>query len=111
MKNSKERVFSLEDIKADNKKRQLRFCSAHVSSIGGYVTKRHAKLVSYETLVIWVFYDRNTGEIIEAHMYPYISRTTYYHVRKFLSMFSNGRAAYAAYKKLAKARKSGVYVG
>lgn len=111
MKNSKERVFSLDDIKADNKKRYLRFCNAYVSSIGGYVTKMHAKLVSYDTLVMWVYYDRKTGEIIEAHFYPYISRTTYYHVRKFLSMFPNGRNAYEAYKKAAKSRKSGVYVG
>lgn len=111
MKNFRERVFSLADIKADGKARQLRFCSATVSSLGGYVTKRHAKLVSYDTLIIWLYYDRNTGEIIEAHLYPYTSHTTYYHVRKFLSMFPNGRAVYAAYKKAAKARKSGVYVG
>lgn len=111
MKNFHERVFSLADIKADNKKRQLRYCTAYVSSLGGYVTKRHAKLVSYDTLVIWLYYDRDTGEIREAHFYPHISRTTYFHVRKFLSMFPNGRAVYAAYKKAAKARKSGVYVG
>jgi hypothetical protein len=111
MKSSGVRVFSLDDIKADGRARQLRYCTAWVSSMGGYVRKRHAKLVSYSTLVIWLYYDRDSGEIIEAHLYPFISITTYSHVRKFLAMFPNGKEVYKAYKLAAKARKNCVYVG
>lgn len=92
------RAFSLNDLTKSGKY-LFRYCTASIE-FDSSITTKQARFFSYSTQIIHVIF--KDGYICYMRVRPYKSMTTWAHVRKFLTMFKNGRDAYAAYKNAAK---------
>ena len=91
------RVIYNHDLKPSKNAMRLRYCKAFI-----FVTDNNDfEFISYTTTIMRGRLSEDRRRVLYVEFFPYRSRTTWGHVRKFCYLFSNGKTIYNTYRKAA----------
>lgn len=94
------RIISNSDLKPTSEIMRLRYCNAYIC----VHEFNYFEFVSYNTTIMCGYLSVGLRYIEYVEFFPYCSKTTRAHVRKFCALFGNGREVYSKYKEAARGK-------